>query len=741
MYGQWLNGLLFLVVTAAGLTLFYKAVYHRIVYMKLGRTEAAIGMNREEGQKEGPGAAKVRNMKTKWSWQSGDNRAWISQVFGHRKLLHDLRSGLMHLLIFYGFIVLQAGAVDVIWKGLFGSALPVPWYSWFLLSQEITVVTVLIAVVYAAYRRYIEKLKRLKRDWKPSLVLYFIGGLMVSVLFTSGFDRLLHNEAWSANAPIASSIASLIGGLPELWVSVLYYSCWWLHLVILLGFLVYIPQSKHFHLLTAPVNLWLKRDVKGGQLHAIDLEAEDAESFGVGRVEDFSRGQLLDLYACVECGRCTNVCPAASTGKLLSPMHLIVKLRDHLTEKGAAITSRSPWMPSFAFDGANNKGIPATHRFTNVETESHTEGFHSLDIGPTMLRQQIGWKQQADSDVLEANLVGDVISEEELWACTTCRSCEEHCPVGNFHVDKIVDMRRHLVLMEGSMPADGQRAMQNIERQGNPWGLNRQDRSKWHEDLNEEERLPTVRENPNFDYLLFVGSMGSYDRRTQKVMRSLVRLMKQAGVNAAILGNEEKNSGDTPRRMGNEMLFQQLCAENIATFHKYRVKQIVTACPHTYNILKNEYPDFGFSAEIIHHTELLEQLLQQGRLVPKFSVSERVTYHDSCYLGRYNGTYNAPRAILQAIPGMETAEMALSREHGLCCGAGGGQMWMESDTGSRVNVARTQQALAVNPTVISSACPYCLTMMEDGTKQLDADERVKTKDVAELLADSVFGIQ
>lgn len=733
MLWKWLNGLLFMGVTGIGIGLFVKAIYHRVLYMRLGRPTERPVTNVDQSRQNDS------RQRDEALGRSRGTFNWALQVFGHRKLMHDMRSGLMHLVLFYGFLVLQLGALDIIWKGLFGSRLPLPWYKWFQLSQELVVMVVLISVGYAAYRRYIEQLNRLKRGWKPSLVLIWIGSLMLTVVLSSGLDRLRSMEPWETTSLIASSVALLFDGVTGTASSVLYYSAWWLHLLILLGFLVYVPQSKHFHLLTAPVNLWLKRNERGGQLRPLDLEAEDAETFGVGKVEDFRQDQLLDLYACVECGRCTNVCPAASTGKVLSPMHLIVKLRDHLTEKGAAITSRSPWMPAVAF--ASGAGQTGSHRFTEPESKRGGGSVNAaqLDITSTMRRQKAGWQHEIGLPAADAALIGDVITDQEIWACTTCRSCEEHCPVGNGHVDKLVDMRRHLVLMEGSMPADGQRAMQNIERQGNPWGLNRQERAKWMEGLDEAERLPTVQDSPEFDMLLFVGSMGSYDRRTQKVMRSLVRLLKEAGVNAAVLGNEERNSGDTPRRMGNEMLFQQLCADNIATFRKYGVKRIVTACPHTYNVLKNEYPDFGLTAEVLHHTELLDQLLRQGRLKPRHSVTERVTYHDSCYLGRYNGTYDAPRNILQAIPGMETVEMPMSREHGLCCGAGGGRMWMEDDAGSRVNVARTSQALALEPTVIGSACPYCLTMMEDGTKQLNADERVKTRDVAELLAQSVFG--
>lgn len=281
--------------------------------------------------------------------------------------------------------------------------------------------------------------------------------------------------------------------------------------------------------------------------------------------------------------------------------------------------------------------------------------------------------------------------------------------------------------------------MTNIERQGNPWGLSRTDRANWTGEV-EGISIPTVRENPEFEYLFFVGSMGSYDQRSRKISRAFVRLLHEAGVSFAILGNEERNSGDTPRRLGNELLYQQLCQENIDTFRKYGVRKIVTACPHTFNTLKNEYPDFGLEeVDVLHHTQLLSRLVTEGRLVPRHEVNERITYHDSCYLGRYNNVYEEPRAVLRAIPGVQLVEMERSRENGMCCGAGGGLMWMEENSGKRVNVARTEQALKVNPSLISTACPYCLTMLEDGTKLKEADDTVKTKDVAEILALSVFG--
>ncbi|MFD2612259.1 (Fe-S)-binding protein [Paenibacillus gansuensis] len=715
MIGQLLQWILFLGVSGSALYLFWKVVYHRYLYIRLGRP--------------------VEDWKDRLK-QNG--RQWAEETFGQTKLMKDKKSGIMHIVIFYGFIVLQFGALDLIWKGLTGHALPIPGYHAFQLTQEVTVLLIVLAMGYAAYRRYGEKLKRLKRGWKPSIVLFFIFGLMLSVLLTLGFDRAMEGLNASGYAPVSSLIAAAVDILPGTAVTVGYYIFWWAHLLILLSFLVYVPQSKHFHIITAPVNIALKKTAPVGQLSTLDLEDEEAESFGVGKIEEFTQKQMLDFYACVECGRCTNVCPASNTGKILSPMHLITKLRDHLTEKGQAVTSKSPWAP--VFGAAAGSGSVSVMKYDSAELSGWSSGGGITDIEPTIAAQKHSWVKETGSP-LDTELIGGVMTEEELWSCTTCRNCEDQCPVGNEHVDKIIDLRRHLVLTQGSMPHDGQRALQNIERQSNPWGISRNDRVKWVKEADPEGNLhiPTVKENPDFEILFFVGSMGSYDNRSRKISKALVRLMNEAGVNFAILGNEEKNSGDTPRRMGNEFLFQHLCAENIEIFNKYGVNKIVAACPHTFNTLKNEYPEFGLEAEVLHHTQLLDQLVREGRLKPVHAVPERITYHDSCYLGRYNDVYDQPRNVLRAIPGVELEEMERSRENGMCCGAGGGMMWMEETGGKRVNLARTEQALTVRPTVISSACPYCLTMLEDGTKLLEAEDTVKARDIAEILELSVFG--
>ncbi|MCG3084878.1 (Fe-S)-binding protein [Anoxybacillus sp. LAT_35] len=687
----WLNWIAFLLVTAYAVHLFVYLVKTRIAYIKLGKKVEFDGKVKE----------RLQNI-------------WVN-VFGQKKLLKDKKSGIIHVMFFYGFILVQFGAIDFIIKGLVpGAHLPLgPLYPAFTFFQEIITLLILVAVLWAFYRRYIEKLVRLKRDFKAGLVLIFIGGLMLSVLFGNGMGRIWHNEGSSWSEPVASAIALAFSWVGETGAAALFFVAWWVHLLILLTFLVYVPQSKHAHLIAGPVNVFFSRLTRP-KLEKINFEDETQESFGVGKIEDFKQTQLIDLYACVECGRCTNMCPATGTGKMLSPMDLILKLRDHLTEKGAAITSKAPWVPTFAF--ANTKGNQLAFMAQGMQEQAAT--------------------------IEMPNLIGDVITEEEIWACTTCRNCEDQCPVMNEHVDKIIDLRRYLVLTEGKLNPDAQRAMTNIERQGNPWGLNRKEKENWRE-LREDVRIPTVKEmqkaGEEFEYLFWVGSMGSFDNRSQKIALAFARLLNEAGVKFAILGNKEKNSGDTPRRLGNEFLFQELATANIAEFEKAGVKKIVTIDPHAYNTFKNEYPDFGFEAEVYHHTELLAKLVEEGRLVPKYEVNEVVTFHDSCYLGRYNDVYDAPRQILKAIPGVKLVEMARHRETGMCCGAGGGLMWMEETTGTRINVARTEQALEVNPTVISSGCPYCLTMLSDGTKAKEVEEKVGTYDVAELLEKAVFG--
>jgi Fe-S oxidoreductase len=664
-----------------------------------------------------------------------------AQVFGHRRLLQDRRSGWMHLVLFYGFIMLQLGALEILWKGMLGTSIPLADNAVFSMLQETTVALVLLAVAYGAYRRYGEKLPRLPKGWKPLLVLLWIAVLMLSVAFTLAFDRVREGRAATLFAPISSILAEgverlagasnsvnvdFIGPPPSPlqavkgWAQAGYEISWWAHLLLLLGFLVYVPLSKHFHIFTAPVN-WLLRPTGPPKLAQINLENNEAEKFGMNAIEDLTRKHRLDLFACVECGRCTDVCPAAGTDKGLSPMHLMIKLRDTLQHKGMA------FKPADMAAGI----LPSS-----LDSSALIQG--ATNISSTMAWQKSGWVKSDGGE--PPALIGEVITEKELWACTTCRHCEERCPVGNLQLAPLMEMRRYLVLTEGKMPSEARRTLQNIDRQSNPWGFPRQERTAWMEEFAAKEgwHIPTLRDNPKPDWLWWVGSMGAYDLRARRVTFAFARLLREAGVSFAVLAAEERNSGDTPRRLGDEFLFQELCRTNIATFQRHGIKKIVTTCPHTYHLFRNEYTDFGFEAEVRHHTELLAELLERKSLVPRFPVSRTLTLHDSCYLARYNGVTEAPRAILSAIPELETKEMERSGKQGLCCGAGGGRMWME-EPGRRVNEVRTAQALATGAQMVASACPYCLTMMEEGLRKHGAEERTGALDVAEVLAMSVFG--
>ncbi|RHW40036.1 (Fe-S)-binding protein [Lysinibacillus yapensis] len=693
------NWVLFIAVVLYALGLFFYLLKTRYDFIKLGRKED-FDLKLKE---------RIEDLAEK--------------VFGQSKLLKDKKMGLVHVAFFYGFLLVQLGAIDLIWKGLApDSHLPLGGlYPVFTFTQEIIVLVILVAVAVAFYRRYMEKLARLKRGFKNGLVYLFLGVLMFATLIANGMALIWHQHELTLAEPVASSIAWAFQWMPPTAAAVVFFVMWWAHLAALLAFLVYIPQGKHFHLITGTLNAVVNRQDRIGTLRPIDFaameEAEDEDEMpvlGVGKITDFTQKQMLDLYACVECGRCTNMCPATGTGKMLSPMDLIVKLRDHLTLTGSVATKQKPWVPYSFF--------------------KNTQG--------NQLAMAAGAEGAVIEDIYSPSLIGDVITEEEIWACTTCRNCEDQCPVMNEHVDKIIDLRRYLTMTEGKVNSDAQRAMNNIERQGNPWGLNRKEKENWR-DLDPQVNIPTVKEakksGEGFEYLFWVGSMGSFDSRSQKIALSFARLMNEAGVKFAILGNKEKNSGDTPRRLGNEFLFQELATANIEEFEKNEVKKIVTIDPHAYNIFKNEYKDFGWEGEVVHHTELLFDLINQGKLTLNYRVDETIVFHDSCYLGRYNDVYDAPREILKAIPGVNLVEMERNREEAMCCGAGGGLMWMEEHVGNRINVARTEQALATSASIISSGCPFCLTMLSDGTKAKEVEDTVSTFDIAELLERSVFG--
>jgi Fe-S oxidoreductase len=595
-----------------------------------------------------------------------------------RLISGDFWPGLMHATIFWGFIILTLGTLEFFGKAVTES-FSLPFLSntpAYLVLQDVFSVAVIAAVAYAAFRRLVTKPRRLTLSTEGLVILLLIFGLMVTDLTTDAGRILLAPAPTDHWQFVGGALAWALAVLPRGAVQALFHVSWWLHAMILLGFLVWLPYSKHLHVLAAPLNVFFAPLGPKGRFQTVDLEK--TESFGVGAITEMSWKDLFDLYNCTECGRCTSRCPANMSGKQLDPKMLILNLQEHL-----------------------------------------------LDSGPKLLgRAGHGASEQSP-------MVGGVITDNVLWACTMCRWCVDACPVFIEHVPKIVDMRRWLVLTESRFPAELQPAFRNLENNGNPWQMSWETRTDWAKDLG----VRLMSDVHEAEYLYWVGCYGSFDERNKKVARAFVTLLQRAGVDFAILGNEERCTGEPARRLGHEYLYQTLAQGNIETLKRYRFQTIVTACPHCFNTIRNEYPDFDGRFRVIHHSQLLDELVRGGRLPVSQDGSERITYHDACNLGRYNDVYEEPRRVLASTTRVELAEMRLSRSRGFCCGGGGGRVWMEELEGRRVNQLRVEQAMEVNPDILASACPFCLTMFEDGVKAKEVGDRIKARDIAEVLAE------
>src|SRR5437867_3198824 len=596
---------------------------------------------------------------------------------GQRKLLkrpYYVR-GIGHALIFWGFLVITYGSADLLLAGLFGRHLPLTDTGLYAWTIDIFAVAVLAAVIVAVVRRAVVRPPRMHIAPEGYVILGLISFLMLTLLvFESAGIAAAQLETGVTPPPLAGFLKDVYAGDSS---AALFAGAWWAHVVTILAFAVYLPRTKHLHIVTTLPNVYFRSSRPRGALQLID-DIENKETFGAASIRDFSWKQLLDGYTCTECGRCSDNCPALATGKPLDPQKIVLDIRDQLLRDG----------PKLLADPKGDTTAPA----------------HYVESKP-----------------------------EELWACTTCAACVEACPVTIEHIDKIVDMRRHLTLMEGSAPPEAQRAMTNIERAGNPWGEPRETRGDWAKDLG----VPTFADKPDAEYLYFVGCAASFDRRNQKVARALVQVLRAAGVSFAILASEVTCHGDAARRIGNEYLWQTQAQQNIETFKKYAVRKVIASCPHCFNTIANEYPQLGGNYEVVHALQLVDRLIAEGKLKVGRGMAEAVAYHDPCHLGRHNGIYDQPRAVLDAIPGVQRVEIEPHhRERGFCCGAGGGRMWMEEKVGQRVNHRRIEQLLVLNSgaTKVASGCPFCLIMLEEGVGAKGVQDVIRPVDVLELVA-------
>jgi Fe-S oxidoreductase len=656
-----LNALLFALVVVAALAFFARNVVRLVGYLRLGKKE------------------------DRFSGAGRRLRRVLTIAFGQSKLLREPLAGILHFLIFWGFVVLLSAVLESVGEGLFPGfsfSFLGPLYPPLLFLVDLFGALVVISVLVSIVRRLFAPPARLRvtghAKWDAVLILALILTVMLT-MFGQNAARIATGVPGDARF-IAAQLSGLF--LPRnahAW----FLAFFWCHMVAVLAFLNYLPYSKHLHVLTSIPNVYFSSLEPKGALASINLADETLTKYGATDIEDLTWKQLLNGFTCTECGRCTSVCPANTTGKLLNPKKIIVDLRSRTMEKAPAITAAA----SAPGDGT--------------------------------------------SEVLGRQLLDNFITEQELWACTTCMACVQECPVMIEHVDTIVDLRRGLVLNESRFPDELKTTFANLERNFTPWGFGHATRADWAEGMD----IPRLAAGGKSDILFWVGCAGSYDARYRKVTQAFARIMQKAGVNFAILGAEEKCNGDAARRMGNEYLAQSLIAENVATLNRYGVKKIVVTCPHCMQSLGKEYRQFGGEYEVVHHTTFIQELLDSGKLTIPARAGATMTFHDPCYLGRYNDVYDAPRDVMDRVG--TRVEIKRNRDKSFCCGAGGGRMWMEEKEGKRVNVERTEEALATGAGVIGTGCPFCMTMLTDGVKEKNASGTTAVKDIAELVLEAL----
>jgi Fe-S oxidoreductase len=603
-------------------------------------------------------------------------------VLGQRKLLQRALPGVMHALIFWGFIVLFPTIVMAM-IAIVDREATLPWLGgqeWFALLSDVFAVLVLVGVATALWIRKVVRPARFEGSHlgEADLILALISAIVITLLLWHASRIALGlNEYDAGAAPMANALSGLFGD--DSVTEVLERVFVWAHVLLVLGFLAYLPHSKHLHIMSAAVNVYFGRTRARGRLEPLRFDEEAPEEdmrFGIGTVEDLTWKQMMDAFSCTECGRCQDACPAYATDKRLSPKLLIMGVRDHLFAEGPkALTAHES-------DGAYD--------------------------GPP--------------------IAGTSVPEESIWDCVTCGACVRECPVNIEHIDHIVDLRRHLVMVDSSFPAEAEPMLRDVERQSNPWGKPQAERAAWAEGLGVRVLEPG---DPIPEILYWVGCAASFDERAQTSARSTAKLLQAAGVDFAILGPAEACNGDPARRMGNEYVFQAYAEQNVETLNEAGVRRIVASCPHCFNTLANEYPDFGGHYEVVHHSELLAELVREGRLSPAAS-EQPITYHDSCYLARHNDVLEAPRELAAAVG--QPIEMARSGRRTFCCGAGGAHMWME-ERAKPINEERVREAAATGAATLAVACPFCTVMLDDGVKGTGGDMRVA--DVATLLAEAV----